>query len=414
MAGVLRRLFQLVWGGDVDRALRPVLAVQLAGSVAVGTAFPFLGIWAIKHLGASQGALGTTFLIGAVLAAGSGYLGGHLSDHLGRRPLILTGWGLHALFPVLFLLAGHHVLLGLALLAVLPSAGGIGGSADQAMVADLVPPERHEAGYAAIRVTSNLGVTFGPVVGGLLLLVGGWNALFVGVALLALNAAVTAWRFLPRTGAYAPESPPERNSVSVIVRDRPFLVFLVSAALSFLVYVAYESVLPISLTTSHGIAPSTWGFLMIINPVLVTLFQMRLIRWTAPYPAALKLAVGLPLMGFSFLLLSLSSSLPVIALVLVLFVIGEMLWVPSSQSIVSRLAPADVRGAYMGAFGMTSSAGWALAPFLGLQVRAAAGDTATWLMFAAFSLAAAATGALAATGAVRRPPGGERVLLDPL
>ncbi len=411
---MLRRLFRMVWGGDVDRALRPVLAVQLAGSIAGGTAYPFLGIWAIKHLGASQGELGSALLLGAVLAAGSGYLGGHLSDHYGRRPLILAGWAMHAVFPVLFLLVGHDVLAGLAVLAVLPAAGAFGGSADQAMVADLVPPERHEAGYAAVRVTANLGVTIGPPVGGLLLLLGGWSALWIGVGLLALNGALTAWRFIPRSGAYAPESAPERNSVRVIVRDRPFLVFLVSAALSWLVYVAYESVLPISLTTSHGLSPSTWGFLIVINPVVVTLFQMRLIGWTARYPAAAKLAVGLPLMGLPFLLLSISSSIPMAALVIFLFVIGEMLWVPSSQSVVSRLAPADLRGAYMGAFGMMGSAGWALAPFLGLHVRAAAGDNATWTMFAAFSLVAAATGAYAAAGAIRKPGRADRVVSEPL
>ena len=30
---------------------------------------------------------------------------------------------------------------------------------------------------------------------------------------------------------------------------------------AYLVYVAYEVALPISLTDTHGIAPSTWGFL---------------------------------------------------------------------------------------------------------------------------------------------------------
>jgi dipeptide/tripeptide permease len=169
-------------------------------------------------------------------------------------------------------------------------------------------------------------------------------------------------------------------------------------------------VLPISLTTSHGMSPSTWGFLIVINPILVTLFQMRLIRWTAAYSAAAKLAVGLPLMGLPFLLLSISSSIGMAALVLFLFVIGEMLWVPSSQSVVSRLAPADLRGAYMGAFSMMGSAGWALAPFLGLHVRASAGDNATWTMFAAFSLVAAAAGAYAA----RRPSGPDRVVSEPL
>jgi hypothetical protein len=41
------RLFRLVWGGDVDRALRPVLAVSLVGSIAGSSAYPFMVIWAI-------------------------------------------------------------------------------------------------------------------------------------------------------------------------------------------------------------------------------------------------------------------------------------------------------------------------------------------------------------------------------
>ena len=59
------RIFRLVWGGDVDRALRPVLAVGLTGSIAGSALFPFLGIWAIKELHASQSALATAFLVGA-------------------------------------------------------------------------------------------------------------------------------------------------------------------------------------------------------------------------------------------------------------------------------------------------------------------------------------------------------------
>ena len=91
------------------------------------------------------------------------------------------------------------------------------------------------------------------------------------------------------------------------------------------------------------------------------------------------------------------------SLVITIFVIGEMLWVPTSQSIAAALAPADVRGAYMGAFGGTGAAGFALAPFFGLQVRDAAGDGAMWGMFAAFSVVAAVLGALACRGVMTRP-----------
>jgi predicted MFS family arabinose efflux permease len=395
------RIVRLVWGGEIDRALRPVVIVQFAGSAAGGCAYPFLGIWAVKHLGASQGAVGLAYLVGALLATVGGYLGGHLSDHHGRRPLILTGWLLNATTPLAALAIGQRTLPGLALLALLPALGAIGGSADTAMVADLVPPERHEAGYAAVRVASNFGVTLGPVAGGVVLALTGWSALFAMVAVLAAAAFALAWRYVPRGGDYAPEEPPARGSLGVILRDRPFLFYFASGVLASFVYVAYETVLPISLTVSHGLAPSTWGFLVVVNPFFVTLLQMRLTRWTSSWATALKLGVALPLMGLPFLLLTVSAAIPVVVGVIVLFVLGEMLWIPASQSVVARLAPLDLRGAYMGAFGISWQVSWALGPFLGLQVHAAAGDGATWLMFAAMSVAAGAAGAAAAARAGR-------------
>ena len=81
-----------------------------------------------------------------------------------------------------------------------------------------------------------------------------------------------------------------------------------------------------------------------------------------------------------------------IALVIVLFVIGEMLWVPTSQAVVAALAPADIRGAYMGVFGGTWSIGWALTPFLGLQIRSAYGDATMWICVAAVGIVAGITG----------------------
>ena len=397
------RLFRLVWGGEIDRALRPVLAVALAGSIAGSSLFTFIGIWAIKELGASGRSLGATFLVGAVLAAAAGYLGGHFSDHLGRRRLILFGWGGSVLYIPLFLLVGDNLVLGLCLMMGMGVFGSIGGAADQAMVADLVPPEKHEGAYASVRVASNLGVTLGPPLGGLMILLGGWNGLFVGVSLLAAGAAALAYRFIPARGAYSPEAPPERGSFGVIVRDRPFLIFLVSGMLAYLVYVAYEVALPISLTDTHGLSPTLWGFLVIINPALVTFFQLRLTRRVSGIAAAPKLVVAMLLMGFPFLLLSVSSAIPLIALMITVFVLGEMLWVPTSQSVVAGLAPEDVRGAYMGAFSSTAAAGFALAPFFGLQVRDAFGDDAMWGMFAAFSLLAAITGAVACRGVRSRP-----------
>jgi len=86
----VHRLARLIWGTDFDPAIRPLLAVGFCATVASSAALPFLGIWALEHLGASQVELSAGFLLGALTAIASGWLGGHLSDYLGRRPVTLA------------------------------------------------------------------------------------------------------------------------------------------------------------------------------------------------------------------------------------------------------------------------------------------------------------------------------------
>src|SRR5262249_39824478 len=157
------------------------------------------------------------------------------------------------------------------------------------------------------------------------------------------------------------------------------LLFMLSSVFATMTYIATETLLPISLSTTHHLAPPVWGVLMILNPLFVTLFQLRLMRWVAHVPASIKLGIAMPMMGVPFLLLNVNAAIPVIAVVIIIFVIGEMPWVPTSQAVVAALAPADIRGAYMGAFGGTWSVGWAATPFLGLQVRHEYGDATMWM-----------------------------------
>jgi predicted MFS family arabinose efflux permease len=266
------------------------------------------------------------------------------------------------------------------------------------MVADLVAPERHEAAYASVRVAANLGVTIGPPIGGLLLVGGHWDHLWLGTLILSTIGFAIAFRYIPHGGAFAPEGRPERGSFGVIIRDSPFLLFMLSSVFATMTYVATEVLLPISATTTHHLSPALWGSLMILNPLFVTVFQLRLTRRVAHIPASVKLGIAMPMMGVPFLLLNVDGSAPVIGVVIIIFVVGEMLWVPTSQAVVAALAPSDIRGAYMGAFGGTWSVGWALTPFLGLQVRHAYGDATMWTCVACVGVIAGILGLAAARG----------------
>jgi MFS family permease len=398
---VIHRLIHVVWGDDLDDALRPVLGVTLVGTAAGSATWSFMAIWAIEELDA-KAELPFALLVGAVFAALSGFVGGYLSDRIGRRRVILFGQAVMVGYPLLLLALSDTKWAGLAALSLAGVFGALGGSVAQAMVADLVAPERRQAAYASVRVAANVGVVVGPPLGGLLLVLGSWSALFPTVAVLSGIAWLVAFRFLPHRGDFAPEGPPERGSLAVILGDRRFLLFLGSAVFAWLTYVAYEIVLPVSIVDGYGYEPAAWGFLVWVNPLLVTLFQVRLTRLAAPVAAAPKLMLAMLIMGLPYLLLVWTHTLAAIVFVIVVFVIGEMLWVPTSQAVVADLAPADIRGAYMGAFGSAPAIGFALAPLIGLQVRNSFGDETTWAMFAGIGVLAAVLGGLALVGLDRR------------
>jgi predicted MFS family arabinose efflux permease len=402
------RLFRLIWGDDVNPAIRGLLGFSFAETLAFASLWTYMGIWAIDELGATNGQLGIAFLGDAIVGAVFGYLGGHLSDRYGRKPLMLAGLtGQTALVVVLGF--ADDVLAGLVLLVAIAATAGLAIGASQALVPDLVEPAGQEEAFAATRVASNLGVVIGPPLGSFLLWDERWTLFFLGLAALGVVALGVAVRWVPRRGAFTPESPPERRSLGVISRDHVFLIFLGSSVLAYIVYVGFEVAMPIAAVDSYGLSPSTWGFLIVINAGAVAFLQLRLTKRVARYSPALRLAVALPLMGLPFLLLTVDASLVTIVLVLVLFVVGEMLWVPTSQAIVARMAPADVRGAYMGVFSASSSVGFALGPLALLQLRGEYGDHAMWLLLASVSLAAAAAGVLAVrraepTGKVAEEP----------
>src|SRR4051812_9107509 len=105
-------------GGEIDRALRPVLLVTLLHAISGSARVSFLGIWAIRELDASSLALGVTFTCAAIAAVFTGYLGGHASDHIGRRPLILAASGGQAAVAILLVANGDALLTGLVLVVV--------------------------------------------------------------------------------------------------------------------------------------------------------------------------------------------------------------------------------------------------------------------------------------------------------
>lgn len=78
------------------------------------------------------------------------------------------------------------------------------------------------------------------------------------------------------------------------------------------------------------------------------------------------IALGYLLIGVGFASNALTRTLPLLALTVVLFTLGEMVAMPLSGAYVADLAPAHQRGLYMGTYGMVWSVAFICGPSLGM------------------------------------------------
>ena len=398
----IRQAPRLLFGGGLDRRVAPIVAVSFTYAASFSTFWVYVGIYAVKGLHWPASRVGLLFLASAPAAAVANYLSGRISDRTGRKPLIVGSFLFSSANMVLLTWLGGTTALAFVLIIVQGMIGAPAYSLDRVLVADFVQEEeRREEAYATVRVASNLGSLGGPPLGALLVFVAGWKAFLLGIAALGVIGGLLAIARLPSTRAVAEAQEP--GSLRAVVRDRPFALLLLSSLLAYFDYCSFETVLPVLAVSVYGLAPSTWGLLVIISPVLVIVGQLRLTRTAARIPPATRLAVATLLMGLPFLALLASSHIAVIAAVMVVFVIGEMVWMPTSQAIAAQIAPPHARGNYFGALAAMTGPAWTLAPFLAFELRDHAGVRSVWLFFAAIAVASAAAGAAAVRSYQRRP-----------
>lgn len=151
-------------------------------------------------LGMSESALQWVVSAYALAFGGLLLVGGRLSDVVGRRRMILLGLTLFAAGSLLAALApGAAVLL---IGRVLQGAGG--ALVSPAVLATIaVSFEEGPARFRALAIWSSagaVGLALGAALGGVLMAVFAWRAIFFLLVPLALIGLVVAWRATPRDG----------------------------------------------------------------------------------------------------------------------------------------------------------------------------------------------------------------------
>jgi MFS family permease len=128
---------------------------------------------------------------------------GLLSDRVGRRRLLIAGWGVYALVYLGFA-AATSSWQAWALMAVYGVYYGLSEGAARAFVADLVPASQRGTAYGTMHTAIGISVLPASLLAGLLWQgVGSWAGLgpsapFYFGALMAIIAALGLFAFVPQ------------------------------------------------------------------------------------------------------------------------------------------------------------------------------------------------------------------------
>ena len=385
----------VVLGGRVPPGLGGLLTSILTNFLALALFGLYFGPWLVTETNASVGQVSAAYLVAGGAGVVGGYLGGRLADRFGPRRVVAAGASVQVLACAGLLLPGIGAGTAAALLVAITGAQPVRGVAQRSALAGAAPTGRREVAFAGYRLAVNVGALLGPLIGAALL-TGGWWVLHTGTVGLFAVSLLIGLRTAPGTAgppgdATAAAGPSPTRSV---LRDRRLWILFAATVTAWTVMYAYERVLPIVLTQGHDVAPATWGLIYSLGPALVILFQLRVTRWLSGLSSTSRLVTGVVVMGSAFLVLavaldSLIGSVGVLALLVVLFIAGDLIWGPASEDAAVALAPPGQRGAYLGVVTASVWLGSALAPGIGLPVWARFGELALWAGVAAVGVLSA-------------------------
>ena len=298
----------------------------------------------VKGLGGTSLEIGLIDGIANAVAAVVRLTSGALSDSVGRRPLVLLGYGFSALVRPLMGLAGSplHVLV---VRAADRFGKGIRTAPRDALVADLVAPDRRGAAFGHIRALDHAGAAVGPLAAMLFLLAfpGRERTLFLLAVLPGLATLAVIWTFVRDPGRTSPAPTPRALAAGLSGSQR----WLLAAVAVWALGAASEQFLLLRVAetgTPPALVPLVW-FGMSLAKSGVATRAGRLADVTSP---RLALALGWTAFALSYAGLAVTTGMLATLALVVGVGVAYGLAEPAERALVARLAPPGRHG---GAFG---------------------------------------------------------------
>lgn len=356
---------------------------MLISTTGASMIWPFLMIYVSERLDQPLAQVAALYTVNSIAGLAAAFLGGPLTDRVGRKGVMVVGLGAHAL-TYLFLSRADTWLMFAALMAVTGAMTPLYRIGADAMLADLIPQERRIEAFSWLRMSNNLGIALGPILGGLAAARSYTVAFYIAAGCMGFYSLLIAFR----ARETLPPHRPAANQPGVgreplggygsILRDRTFVSFWVAFAFNQVGASMVWLLLSVYAKRNFGISEAQYGPIATTNALMVVFFQLAVTRFVKRFPPWWTMAAGALFYAVSVTGIASATGFWGMWVCMVVMTVGELIITPTASTLVANLAPPDKRGRYMSLYGLTWNAAAGVGPVMGGVLSDRFGPSSTW------------------------------------
>ncbi|EAD5867720.1 MFS transporter [Listeria innocua] len=374
--------------------IRARILIQFLSKIIGSMIFPFMAIYFSMEINSKVA--GILLMINVLAQFLAGMYGGHLADIIGRKKLMVAGELLKVFAFLGMVLCNspifHSPWITFVMLLLIGVAQGLINPAGEAMLIDVSTPENRSFMYSVSYWANNLSMMIGIIVGGWFFV----DYLFPLLVALFIMSFVTAWLTISLISETLKQKAVlEKGSYGLVgmlknygqvLHDYRFLLYTIggiavmsiefqrSNYISVRLAEDFQALLvhfgPLGNITLNGV--QIVSVLTAVNTLFIVLFTVPVARFVTKRAQQPIMYVGFTLFAIGFAVCAFANNLAVLLLATAVLSIGELLYVPTRQTILAAIVDDNRRGAYMAFNGiifqigkMIGSVSLVFAPFIG-------------------------------------------------
>lgn len=310
--------------------------------------------------------LGFAILIMSVVQ----FYSGRWTDKIGRRFfLIMVPFPTAVLYFLMFYVVYFKINFIFIVLAWYGTiiSNAIQYPAIQASVADVTTEYERLSGYTLIRIMTNMGAAIGPLLGAILAYFN-YSYIFLVASLSTIVEGLILYIYFKET--YFPEEYENPDfSYKILIEDKFFVIFIIIGVLLGFALRQNGPALTLYAFDLNNLPIIDIGYIYSLNGLVVIALQMPILRLMSKYGSPIFWrGISSLFYAIGFALLAFSTDLVSILCVMGIFTIGEDFMAPTTQTVITTIAPGNLRGTYIGTYNLITSIGRFFGSFIGLYI----------------------------------------------